>query len=161
MRFAPVLVLAACNGAGSLDFTIDGNVSGAGAPTAGMVIVSWQLSGQTATSTFGQGSATKTAFSVDLANDPPPQAINADGVGVGVFVLAAGGANIGNSADYAVIWRDVSNATPAHPWEANFGARYSCAHCVRGGAGALDSFELTPCANVTIVVPAGTTCTWY
>jgi hypothetical protein len=65
------------------------------------------------------------------------------------------------ATDYAIIWRDALGSGAGTSWETSFGARYSCGHCVRQTTGH-DTFELTPCANETIVIGAAVAqvCNW-
>jgi hypothetical protein len=171
MRHALVLALAlaaGCGGIGTGAFEIDGNIAGTGA--TGSIVVLWQVNG--ATYKFGDGMAkSPTTFVATLPTDPPAGAINSNGLAVGFVAMLPEGTRvddgvvdlrttmIGASADYGVIWKSATEM-PSHSWDASFGARYSCAHCVRGG-GALDSFELTACANITVVMPAAATCAWF
>jgi hypothetical protein len=173
MRLA-LVVLAGCTGApGSGAFDIDGNISGTGA--TGSIVVVWDVAAATPyTYKFGDGMATSpTSFVASLVGAPPAGAMNSNGLAVGYVVMLPSGTHvddgivdlrstrIGDSAEYGVIWKS-GTETVVRPWEATFGANYSCAHCVRSVSGSQpDSFELTACANVTVVMPAAPTCSWF
>ncbi len=173
MRLALVVLAGCTGGAGSGAFDIDGNIAGTGAP--GTIAVVWDVAAATPyTYKFGDGMATSpTSFVASLVADPPAGAINANGLAVGYVVMLPSGTRvddgvvdlsstrIGDSADYGIIWKSGTEMAQ-YSWDASFGARYSCAHCVRSVSGSQpDSFELTACANVTVVMPAAPTCAWF
>ena len=176
MRSLLLLGLAACtSNASGGKFAVDGNIMGS-APPAGTVVFVWDTT--QALYKWGDGTSTNTTYTVSLAPSPPMDAfITMTGDAVGIPVLVPSTATIpdgaidlantmqlGIATDYAVIYKTSTvEDVPNLPWVKTFGASYSCAKCVRGGNGNLDSWELTPCANVQIVVGAADTaiCKWH
>lgn len=169
-----VAALAGCTSNGSTGFEIKGGVTGTSPPASGQVLMLWDL--VDSAYKWGDGTATATSFAITLDTDPPAGAINPGGLAVGYVVLVADGTNVadgaytsatlnfsilGISSDTAIIWRDALGSGAGLSWESSFGARYSCGHCVRQTTGH-DTFELTPCANVTIDAGAAlaSVCNW-
>lgn len=165
MRSLLLIALIACTtSASSGKFAIDGNISGSAPPTA-KVVFAWNTTQQLYK--WGEGASTSGTFTVSLDPVPPNQTfivMTGDAVGIPVLVDSSAAIadgpidlattpHLGLATDYAVIYKGSTVETvPNLPWVASFGASYSCAKCVRGGNGALDSWELTPCANVQIVI---------
>ena len=169
MRSLLLVALTACSSsASSGKFAIDGNISGAPPPT-GTVVFVWDTTQQLYK--WGDGTSTAGNYSVSLDPVPPKDAfITMTGVAVGYPVLVDATATVpdgpymldstqrlGLATNYAVIYKSSTVETNANfPWIDMFGASYSCAMCVKGGNGGnLDSWQLTPCANVQIVIGAG------
>jgi len=163
--------LVGCASNGSAGFEIDGSISGS-APPATKVVIFWDRV-DTAYK-WGDGTGSASAFTVTLADDPPLAAqVGSSGLAVGFPVLIDASvtvpdgptdlsfARLGIATDYAIIWKDALGSGAGTSWESSFGARYSCGHCVRQTTGH-DTFELTPCANETIVVGAAVAevCNW-
>ena len=162
--------LVGCANNGSTSFEIDGSVQGGGVPPSGKVVFMWDTL-QT-TYKWGDGASTATSFSVLLDPVPPDGAqIATAGMAGGIPMLIDSGetladgvfdfkntARLGIATDYGIIWKDATATGIGTTWDATFGASYSCAHCVRGGAH--DSWELTPCANMTIEIGATDICNW-
>ena len=174
MRSLLLIGLAACTSSSGSTFAVDGNVSGSAPPT-GKVVFVWNT--MTGLQKWGDGTSMGTSFTVDLQPTPPMDTfLTMTGVAVGVPMLVdnsvsiadgpitlASIARLGIATDYAVIYKSATVETnPNLPWVASFGASYSCAMCVRGGNGAHDSWQLTPCANVQIVVGGADSaiCNW-
>jgi hypothetical protein len=165
-----LLALVGCSGSTATGFEIDGNVS-AGAPANGTVVVLWD----TIQSVYkwGDGVSSDASFTVTLDFTPPPGiAVPTTGVAVGYPVLVPDGTVIadgvidfktlsylGISTDYGIVYKDALATGLGVTWDETFGAGYSCAHCIRQITGH-DTFELTPCANVTIDVGSTTACNW-
>lgn len=166
-----LVVLVGCASNGSTGFEIDGSISGS-APAASKVVIFWDR--VDTAYTWGDGTGSASSFTVTLADDPPPAAqVGTSGLAVGFPVLIDASetvpdgpsdlsfARLGMATDYAIIWRDALGSGAGTSWETTFGARYSCGHCVRQTTGH-DTFELTPCANETIVIGAAVAqvCNW-
>lgn len=176
MRSLLLLGLAACTStANGGKFAVDGNIMGSAPPT-GTVVFVWDTTA--ALYKWGDGTSTTGSYSVSLGASPPTDAfitMTGDAVGIPVLVdstaTVADGpidlattTHLGIATDYAVIYKTSTvEDVPNLPWVKTFGASYSCAKCVRGGNGNLDSWELTPCANVQIVVGAADSaiCKWH
>jgi hypothetical protein len=171
-KLAVVVTLVGCASNGSTGFEIDGSVQGTGAPAASKVVIVWDRV-DTAYK-WGDGTGSASAFTVTLAEAPPLAAqVGSAGLAVGYPVLIDGSetvsdgttdltfARLGIATDYAIIWKDALGSGADLPWETAFGGNYSCGHCVRQTTGH-DTFELTPCANMTIVLGAATdaVCNW-
>jgi len=172
MRHMIVLALVGCASNGSTGFEIDGTVQGTGAPAASKVVMVWDKV-DTAYK-WGDGTGSASSFTVTLADDPPTAAqVGTSGLAVGFPVLIDASVTVadgptdlsfqrlGIATDYAIIWKDALGSGAGLSWESAFGARYSCARCVRQTTGH-DTFELTPCANMTITIGAANTdvCNW-
>ena len=170
-----LLGLAACTStANGGKFAVDGNISGSAPPT-GTVVFVWDTTSERYK--WGDGTSTTGNYTVSLGASPPTDAfisMTGDAVGIPVLVDAtatvpdgpitlASTPHLGIATDYAVIYKTSTvEDVPTLPWVKTFGASYSCAKCVRGGNGNVDSWELTPCANVQIVIGAADTaiCNW-
>lgn len=163
--------LAGCASNGATGFEIDGFVSGS-APAATKVVMFWDRAGSGYK--WGDGSGSASSFTITLPDDPPPAAqVGSSGLAVGFPVLIDASVSVadgptdlsfqrlGIATDYAIIWKDALGSGDGTSWESSFGARYSCGHCVRQSTGK-DTFELTPCANETIVIGAAVAqlCNW-
>ncbi|MBV8757388.1 MAG: hypothetical protein JO257_08945 [Deltaproteobacteria bacterium] len=175
MRPLLLIALAACTStANGGKFNVDGNISGSAPPT-GKVVFVWDTRSQQYK--WGEGTSTAGNFTVTLDPSPPKDAFIAmtgDAVGIPVLIdnsqtIADGPVTLGSVArlgiatDYAVIYKTSTvEDVPDLPWVKTFGASYSCAMCVRGGNGGKDSWQLTPCANVQIVVGGAdaSVCNW-
>lgn len=171
MRTLVLAVVAGCASNGATGFEIDGTISGS-APAATKVVVFWDRAGSGYK--WGDGSGSASSFTVTLADDPPPGAqVGSSGLAVGFPVLIDASASVpdgptdlsfarlGIATDTAIIWKDPLGSGAGTSWESTFGARYSCGHCVRQTSGN-DTFELTPCANETIVIGGAVAqlCNW-
>ena len=171
MRALVFAALAGCASNGSTGFAIDGSISG-GAPAATKVVIFWDR--VDSAYKWGDGTGSAASFTVTLADDPPPAAqVGSSGLAVGFPVLIDASVSVadgptdlsfqrlGIATDYAIIWKDALGSGDGTSWESSFGARYSCGHCVRQTTGK-DTFELTPCANETIVIGAAVAqlCNW-
>jgi hypothetical protein len=170
------LALSACSG-GQDELSASGPIRGA-APADAELVVIWMINsgGPDHSYKFGDGSVAGTRFTVGLSSDPPPEAINTYGMGVGVVVLLEPGATIpegrvdeevleaaalGFSEQHAIIWRDPSR--PGLPWSADFPEGMSCGQCVPAASG-FDSFKPMECSAVEVQVPSDVTtlefCNW-
>jgi hypothetical protein len=174
MRKLLLVGLVGCSTTASSGFEIKGSVTGTSPPASGQVLMLWDLV-DTAYK-WGDGTATATSYAITLDTDPPAGAILPGGLAVGYVVLVADGTNVpdgpytsatlnfpilGITSDTAIIWRDALGSGAGLSWEAAFGARSSCGHGVRQTTGH-DTFELTPCANMTIDAGAAlaSACNW-
>jgi hypothetical protein len=174
MRYIVLALVAACSGTGGTggDFVVTGAVTGATAPQSTRVAVLWTVTTDPLYQyKFGDGTASQYEFVLTMYGDPPAAAINDSGIAVGEVVMFSSDASIpdgvygggttllGITMDHALIWKDVT-ATGMNSWDVAFGARYSCAKCVRQTTG-LDRYELTGCAQMTVAIGGAATCQWY
>ena len=92
-----------------------------------------------------------------MSADPPAQAINSYGIGVGLVVLVDAGTQLpdgmieesqltplGFSTGYGIIWKNP--AGPAVSWSVPFPAGYACGRCVRATGSGFDTFEPVACS---------------
>jgi hypothetical protein len=117
---------------------------------------------------FGGGSSTGRTFSLDFPGDPPAEALNSDGVGVGAIVLTATTDSVptgrlvddswttwtvyGASGGYAVIYR-AADATDLRWWIDPFPTGYSCGRGVGAPPGeTFDGFEPADCDSVVLEI---------
>ena len=163
---------AGCQNSGGAAFEVVG-ATGVTAAPRGPVIALWEI--RTVEPSYfvkyGDGMRFESQFSLTWDADPPAEVLDVDGIGVAIFallpdttVVADGEYDLidlpirGISADTAVVYK--SGATTAPAWAAALPPRFSCARCVRSPDGTGDSFELAPCASVTIGGPAAPLCDW-
>jgi len=139
----------------------------------GSVIGLWVVSTTQPTYLYklGDGSTVASQFDISFATDPPPEAINSDGVGIAQLGLLPGLATIpdgivdGNIAivgltiNHAIIFRTPDAIGPV--WSHAFPTGFSCGRCLSDTGSGLDTFE--PVACDLVVLQAGLTsgCTWY
>ena len=169
---AACALAAGCTGPAGAVFGVDGFVDVA-LPQRGAVIALWTDRSATPDRVYkyGDGIRVGSQFALGWDADPPPEALNADGLGVAIFALlpelttvpdgevdTASLPIMGRSSDTAVVYKTAGAAGPA--WSAPLPLRFSCASCVRSGTGGADGFELTPCAAVIIENPAAPLCAW-
>ena len=166
-----IAALAACTPSGNAnEFVVQGAVTGNNAPQSSNVAVLWRVTAATPYQyKFGDGTASALEFTLTLDGDPPAAAINTSGIAVGEVVMfdmaLSNGTYVGTppvlgvSTNHAVIWKDPLGSGLG-TWDVSFGARYSCAKCVRPVTG-LDSYELIGCAQVSLVYGGTSTCHWY
>jgi hypothetical protein len=131
---------------------------------------------------FGEGTVTQGRFSITLPGDPPLDAINSFGIGVGFVVVLASGVMVpdgkiaadifekfvvGISARNSVIWRAKSLALPdpGPPpdwWPLGFPEGFACGVCTpRPDGGSFDGFVPTSCAELGVSVPVTQdVCNW-
>lgn len=166
-----ILLVAACTrGEPSAQaFVVDGFVN---VPTvsAGSVIGLWERAGAPATFyKLGDGPTLDNEFTLGFPTDPPPGALNADGIGVayvlllpelttlpdGPVTLASLPAQ-GISTNGAIIYKTPDATGPA--WSRDLPLRFSCVQCVR--ASGLDTFALQPCASI-LVERTTDRCQWF
>ncbi len=171
-RIAILLLAAACSEPPKEAFVVDGFVDVSANPTASVIGV-WELAGSpTRYYKQGDGVRLNARFTLGFDTDPPPEALNPDGVGVALVVMLPelttipdGPINpatlgiLGISSDTAVIYKAGDASGPA--WSASFGPRFSCAQCVRNQGTGLDTYELIACASVLVEGPAAPPCDWY
>jgi hypothetical protein len=172
---AAAALAAGCVSSGGAAFEVDGAATVL-SPQRGTVVALWEIRTTPDTSYFykyGEGLRDGPGFTLGWDADPPADAIGGDGIGVAFFALLPDATVVpdgmiyldelpiyGLSADHAVVYK-TSTATATGPaWGAPLLPRFSCVRCVRSQAGTGDSFELTPCANVTIGGPTGSLCDW-
>jgi hypothetical protein len=169
MRKLLLLALVGCSGSTATGFEVDGSISGS-APASGTVVVLWDTTQNVYK--WGDGVSNDASYTVTLDFTPPPGIeVPTTGIAVGYPVLVPDGTEIpegvidfdslsylGISTDYGIIYKDPLG-TGLGAWDANFGGGFSCAHCIRQFTGH-DTFELTPCVNVTIDAGSTTACNW-
>jgi hypothetical protein len=112
---------------------------------------------------FGEGSVTGAKYVVSLDGDPPAEALNRYGIGIGVLALvdaqvaipegkvdeATFDAVLGLSPRHAVIWR--AEGAQDLSWSGAFPRGYSCGRCVDAPEGeTFDSFEPVECSGIEI-----------
>jgi len=170
-RIAILLAVAACSDPPKEAFVVDGFVDVATSPNA-WVIGLWELRGSPARYyKQGDGLRLNARFTLGFDTDPPPEALNSDGIGVAMvamlpelttvpdgFVDSATLGILGLSANTAIIYKEFDATGPA--WTQSFGPRFSCAQCVRNPNG-LDTYELIACASVIVEGPADPLCNWF
>jgi hypothetical protein len=154
--------------------SIDGSVTGTNVPGSAKAVVIWQVtSGADYAYKFGEGTSSGAQLTLAFSTDPPTEAINAYGVGVGFVALVAAGTQVpdgvfdagqltalGVSFRYAVIWRDQCVLAQLQ-WPQAFPAGYACGRCVPATSG-FDSFEPVDCSEVQIEtdLASGAGCNW-
>lgn len=142
-------------------------------PQRGTVVALWEIRtpSEIYYYKYGVGLREGPGFTLEWIADPPPEAINDDGIGVAIFALLPDQTVVddgeytlrelpiqGISGSTAVIYKLSTAAGPA--WSEALLPRFSCARCVRSAAGTGDRFELAPCASVTLEEPAAPLCDW-
>jgi len=169
---ASAALAAGCVSSGGAAFEVDGAATVL-TPQRGAVVALWEI--RTASDSYfykyGEGLRDGPGFTLGWDADPPAEAIGGDGIGVAFFALLADATVVpdgmvyldelpiyGLSSDHAVVYKTSTATGPA--WSTPLLPRFSCVRCARSQAGTGDSFELTPCANVTIGGPAVPLCDW-
>ncbi len=128
---------------------------------------------------FGQATVDGTTVTLDLDDDPPVEAINSYGLGVGtVLVMDPGcslpegkyveglpegcgaGAMLGLSAEYSIIYK--TNEVLEIGWTAEFPLGYSCGKCVSPSGGEMwDTLVPVDCGDVKVNMdPEAHACNW-
>ena len=168
--------LAGCGSDGdqgdSVLISVSGSLVAGGAhevPDSGTVLVIWSVSSGSPDYMyhFGSGSSDGSVFELKLDADPPPEALNSYGLGVGVLILVASDYSIedgqvpnpseeeleqesaGASGQYAIIYK--APDAQELDWMGSFPAGYSCGKCVETGD-TFDAFEPVDCKDVKIDV---------
>ncbi|WP_437585883.1 hypothetical protein [Sorangium sp. So ce1000] len=158
-------------GGGTGGFTVAGTISGETVPEDAEVVVLWVVtSGDPNYSfNFGEGSVSGATFTVGFGSAPPREALDKEGVGVGIVTLFPPGTGVtegkvsnetiqtallGASARYAIIWRDPS--APGFDWSESFPAGFGCGKCVLARrSDFFESFEPVDCSEVEIQAASG------
>jgi hypothetical protein len=131
---------------------------------------------------FGEGIVTNGRFSITLPGDPPTEAINSFGIGVGIVVVLAPGVTlpdgrlapdvlaadiVGISARNSVIWRAKTldlpeSGPPPNWWPLGFPQGLACGACTpRPDGGSFDGFAPTACDQLQIsAVNTASVCNW-
>ncbi|WP_434041555.1 MULTISPECIES: hypothetical protein [Sorangium] len=152
------------SGGGTEGFSVTGPISGDAVPEDAEVIVAWVVSSSSPdyAFNFGEGSVSGARFTVGFGAEPPSEAINSHGVGVGVVMLLEPGtelpegeldedvieaAILGASPQHAIIWRGPSSQGAA--WSEGFPQGYGCGKCVPAAEG-FDTFEPVDCSEVEV-----------
>jgi hypothetical protein len=160
---------AACgnDAASGNEDAVRGTIVGSPVPPASKVVVLWGVSSGSPDYTykFGEGTATGAQYVVSLGEDPPAEAINRYGIGIGLLVLVDAQQTIpegklddatidtflGLSRRHAVIWR--ADDAQDLDWSGAFPRGYSCGRCVDAPEGEIfDSFEPVACTGIEIQV---------
>ena len=167
-----ILLVIACSDPPEEAFVVDGFVD---VTTArGSVIGVWELPGTPVRHfKFGDGPTLGKAFTLGFDTEPPPGAINADGIGVAYVVMLpelttlpdgpvtlSSLPSLGISTDGAILNKTSDEKVPA--WSQDLPLRFSCAQCVRASAPGttIDTFVLQPCAAI-LVQPSMDRCNWF
>ncbi|HEU0034749.1 MAG TPA: hypothetical protein VFQ53_29195 [Kofleriaceae bacterium] len=121
---------------------------------------------------LGDGSTVGSQFDISFDTVPPPEAINADGVGIAELGMLPGLSTIpdgvvaqsdlrliGLSINTAVIYKAPGAAGPA--WSTSFPEGFACARCVDDPTGGLDTFEPIDCSFVVVEAVTSGGCGWY
>lgn len=154
-------------GTSSIALTVSGTITGT-VPAMGDVIVIWRVttSEPNRIVAYGRGLSSGPSYLVTLTDVPPPEAINADGIAIGLTAFITPGslpptgvlmgidfaAIAGLSSSHVVIYK-TATASSAYPWSPLFPAGYSCGACVRI-EDAPDEFAPADCGAVRLDVPA-------
>ncbi|HEU0029959.1 MAG TPA: hypothetical protein VFQ53_04945 [Kofleriaceae bacterium] len=156
-------------------FSVEGTIDVANPPAGAKLAVLWVVSSGSPDTVvkFGETVPTGTTFVLGLASDPPANAINSDGLAVGLLALFAPDAalppdgtvvtdpdalepKVLGLGEDAVIWRGPGTGQPA--WTAPFPHGYSCGKCVRATTETFDTF--TPAACAISVAASHEPCNW-
>jgi len=172
MRFGVLaIVLCACGTELTEEFGFVGEVADhdQNASTVGLFVVS--SASPVYFYKLGDGTTVANQFDLSFETEPPPDAINSDGIGVALIGLLPGLATIpdgvveqqplliGLSINHAVIFKTPGATGPA--WSQQFPVGFSCARCVREAV-ALDTFEPAPCELVVVqALLFDDRCAWY
>jgi hypothetical protein len=150
-------------------FEATGKTGGTNVAASAQVVVIWTVSSGSPdySYTYGSGTSTGAQFVTQFGADPPAEAINSYGVGIGtVFALKPGftlpegkldvdtdtveANTLGVTPRHAIIWRDP--ARPGIGWSTAFPGGYACGQCVEAPQGeTFDSYTPTECANVELL----------
>jgi hypothetical protein len=153
-----ILGLAACGDPPDQAFVVDGFVNVL--EGRGSVVGIWELAGTPVRHyKFGDGPTLDEQFSLGFATEPPPGALNPDGIGVAYVVMLPELTTVpdgpislsslpalGITSDGAIIYKAGDATGPA--WSEALPVRFSCTQCIRDAS--LDRFALQPCASVFI-----------
>lgn len=151
--------------------TVDGMVipvGGGSAPAMSDTIVLWvsDIGQGDFVYKWGQGSATSTTFTADVATPVPTDATFGGMLGVGLVTMVATGTNVpdgvvpngtfqsialGYTGEYAVIYRPNATNTTGAPWVDAFPVGLACGKCVHQTTG-FDTFEPVSCTTVVLQV---------
>lgn len=158
----------------------DGGFSAQGQMTSatdGVLAMIWSVPSATPEYAYRFGSVTAvspTSFIVSLPSAPPDDAVNADGIGVGVVVLfqpgtqvpagklpqSLGSAVLGFTAQHAIVYRK-PGASSERWWADGFEDGLSCGKCSPPPAGeAFDGFVPTSCSSLALVLNPAQSCDW-
>jgi hypothetical protein len=125
---------------------------------------------------FGEATIRNGQFSIQLPTDPPVDATNSYGMGVGIVLVLASGVSLpdgkvttnlsksdilGISAQYAVIWLSATATLPDNSWPKSFPQGYACGVCVPSDA-SFDAFAATGCDQLKVEANSSspTICNW-
>ena len=167
-----ILLLVACSDPPKEAFVVDGFVDVLQSPEASVIGV-WEIAG-TPVRHYKQGDGVRleNRFTLGFDTDPPPEALNPDGIGVALVVMLpplttipdgpislASLRSIGISSDTAVIYKAGDATGPA--WSRSLPPRFSCARCTRNPSPTLDTYELIACASVLVEDATNPRCSWF
>ena len=166
-----LVLLAACSDPPSQAFVVDGFVDVTMNPSAS-VIGLWELATDPPRYyKFGDGIRIDRRFTLGFDTEPPPGALNPDGIGVAYVIMLPEFTTVpdglvdedslgvlGISGDTAVVYKLADATGPA--WSAPLAPRFSCVQCIRDANG-LDRFEQIACASVLVEGPGVPLCNWY
>jgi len=165
-------------GGGNTDFNFSATVSVPNVPADSKVVVVWSVSAASPDYLYkwGDGQTDGKTFMVTLMGDPPPDAINAGFVGVGVIVVVPSNYVVPEgkltstqsndlqakllafSAQHAIIFHPNASQSP-YPWSSQFANGYECAKCVPMPA-SFDEWAPTKCSDITLVDINQPVCNW-
>lgn len=165
-----LLIAAACSEPPREAFVVDGFVDVAAYPRASVIGV-WEIAGTPVRHyKLGDGVRLGARFTLGFDTDPPPEALNADGIGVALVVMLpelttvpdgpvtlSSLPSIGLSSDTAIIYKTAGATGPA--WSRSLAPRFSCAQCDRRQTP--HAYELIACASVLVEGPGFPLCDWF
>jgi len=154
--------------------TLSGTVDATLPDEAQTAVIIWEVSSGSPDYVykFGEGTVSGGRLSITLPSDPPVEAINSYGLGVGLVAVLVPGVTLpdgkvaagisaadilaGVSPDRSVIWRaetfDFGGATPpADFWPSDFPPGLSCGACTpRPDGGSFDGFAPAACDGIQV-----------
>lgn len=165
-------------GGGNNNFNVSATVSVPNIPADSKLVVIWSVSASSPDYLYkwGDGQTDGKTFMVTLMGDPPPEAINAGFVGVGIIVLVPSNYVVPEgkltstqsndlqakllaySAQHAIIFHPNASQSP-YPWSSQFSNGYECAKCGPVPA-SFDEWIPTKCSDIILVDINQPACNW-
>jgi hypothetical protein len=154
-------------------FKAQGHVTGAGG--GGVLAVVWSVTTASPDYAYRFGKASPiggTSFIVTFSSEPPDDALNSDGIGVGYVALFPVGTvlsdgelpndlvPLGFTTRHAIIYRK-PGLDSERWWSSRFPAGYSCGVCAPPPSGqTIDGYEPTICTSLELVLSPIDACIW-